>query len=249
MVGYPFDYKEHKLIYAAGNPMGAYSSFNSFALTHHYLIYYCCKELGISWKTLPYSLLGDDLVIGNSQVGEMYMKLISSLHVEYSNAKTHKSKDFFEFAKRIFYRNVEISPFPISSIRENRKTISGLTNLLLEQKGRGWSYDTVSLSGSLFFKSVLELPTRLVNKLVVKVETAEGVLSLVRGLEDGESFMNNTAHTLGLPLPHINMEISKSIIANIAVDVFSQSSLHTFFNDSDLTKLPLFQVVMEMRRE
>lgn len=65
------------------------------------------------------------------------MKLISSLHVEYSNAKTHKSKDFFEFAKRIFYRNVEISPFPISSIRENRKTISGLTNLLLEQKGRG----------------------------------------------------------------------------------------------------------------
>lgn len=48
MVGYPFDYKQHKLIYAAGNPMGAYSSFNSFALTHHYLIYYCCKELGIS---------------------------------------------------------------------------------------------------------------------------------------------------------------------------------------------------------
>jgi len=48
MVGYPFDHQGHKLVYAAGNPMGAYSSFNSFALTHHFLIYHCCRTLGIS---------------------------------------------------------------------------------------------------------------------------------------------------------------------------------------------------------
>lgn len=48
MVGYPFDYKGEKISYSTGNPMGAYSSFNSFALTHHYIIYYCCRELGIS---------------------------------------------------------------------------------------------------------------------------------------------------------------------------------------------------------
>jgi len=48
MVGHPFDFQGDKLIYSAGNPMGAYSSFNSFALTHHYLIYHCCKTLGVS---------------------------------------------------------------------------------------------------------------------------------------------------------------------------------------------------------
>lgn len=43
MVGYPFDYKDEKLSYSTGNPMGAYSSFNSFALAHHYIIFYICK--------------------------------------------------------------------------------------------------------------------------------------------------------------------------------------------------------------
>jgi hypothetical protein len=46
MVGYPFDFKDQKVSYVVGNPMGAYSSFSSFALTHHYIIYYCCKVLG-----------------------------------------------------------------------------------------------------------------------------------------------------------------------------------------------------------
>jgi hypothetical protein len=48
MVGYPFDYKDEKLSYSTGNPMGAYSSFNSFALAHHYIIFYICKVLGKS---------------------------------------------------------------------------------------------------------------------------------------------------------------------------------------------------------
>jgi len=47
MVGYPFNFEGKDLFYAVGNPMGAYSSFNSFALTHHFLIYHCCRKLGI----------------------------------------------------------------------------------------------------------------------------------------------------------------------------------------------------------
>lgn len=46
MVAYPFDNHGDKLIYQCGNPMGAYSSFNSFALTHHFIIYHCCRVLG-----------------------------------------------------------------------------------------------------------------------------------------------------------------------------------------------------------
>jgi len=49
MVGYPFRYYPYgskvsqEISYAVGNPMGAYSSWSSFALTHHYLIYYCSR--------------------------------------------------------------------------------------------------------------------------------------------------------------------------------------------------------------
>jgi len=51
MVGIPFDlnYKGTKtsLFYAVGTPMGAYTSWASFALAHHALVFSCCEELGI----------------------------------------------------------------------------------------------------------------------------------------------------------------------------------------------------------
>ena len=67
-VGHPYDYKREKIFYSCANPMGGYSSFNSFALAHHYIVYYCCRVLGNSWKTLPYALLGDDIVICDKSV-------------------------------------------------------------------------------------------------------------------------------------------------------------------------------------
>jgi len=52
MVGFPFDYQPPvkgahpmKVSYSVGNPMGFYSSWASFALTHHYVVYYCCRIL------------------------------------------------------------------------------------------------------------------------------------------------------------------------------------------------------------
>jgi len=71
---------------------------------------------------LKYSLLGDDLVIGDKGVGEMYKKLLRSLHVSYSPLKTHISKNFYEFAKRIVYMGNEVTPFPVSSLKECGKS-------------------------------------------------------------------------------------------------------------------------------
>lgn len=47
MIGYPFVFHNKMISYSVGNPMGAYSSFASFALAHHYIVYYCCQELSI----------------------------------------------------------------------------------------------------------------------------------------------------------------------------------------------------------
>ena len=48
-------------------------------MTHHYIIYCCCKVLGCNWKTLPYALLVDDLAIGDESVDKIYMTVIKDL--------------------------------------------------------------------------------------------------------------------------------------------------------------------------
>jgi len=47
-----------------------------------------------------YIILGDDIVIKNDAVAKEYIKIMTGLGVEISMHKTHKSKNFYEFAKR-----------------------------------------------------------------------------------------------------------------------------------------------------
>lgn len=47
MVGYPFKFpqKDLTLSYSVGNPMGFYSSWASFALAHHFILYVACARI------------------------------------------------------------------------------------------------------------------------------------------------------------------------------------------------------------
>jgi hypothetical protein len=123
-------------------------------------VFYCCKELGICWKTLPYNLLGDDLVIGNKEVGEMYIRVIRSLGVEVSELKTHRSKHFFEFAKRLFIRSQEITPFPISSLKECSKRYYRLVNLFESQGRQGYVSQSIPASVASFYEFVQRKPSK-----------------------------------------------------------------------------------------
>lgn len=115
MIGTPFDYNGSLIHYSVGNPMGALSSWATFTLAHHYVVYYCCKQLKISWKELNYVLLGDDIVIAHDGVAKLYLSVMEDLGVDISEAKTHVSRDTCEFAKRWLHQGSEITPFPISS--------------------------------------------------------------------------------------------------------------------------------------
>lgn len=72
MVGLPFDFNGSQVHYSVGNPMGAYTSWAAFTLSHHFLIYTCCVEAGVEWSKLPYAILGDDIVICDEVVAEIY---------------------------------------------------------------------------------------------------------------------------------------------------------------------------------
>jgi hypothetical protein len=56
--------------------------------------------LGKDYTSLKYVLLGDDVLIGDKDVGELYLDIIRSLGVDVSLAKTHISPFLCEFAKR-----------------------------------------------------------------------------------------------------------------------------------------------------
>jgi hypothetical protein len=199
MVGQPFDFQGDRLIYQAGTPMGSYSSFNSFAFTHHFIIYHCCRELGLSWKRLPYALLGDDIIIGNKGVAEMYMKVIASIHVDISLAKTHKSDKFYEFAKRIIYNDIEVSPFPISALRQASKSSDTLVVLLREVRKRGYDLISISSSIQLYFSVVKEFRAKLCKKIAVNSNYFDIVLDLIQGIVPAYECFNSILGKNNLP--------------------------------------------------
>lgn len=139
MVGFPFETKScGPLTYATGNPMGAYSSWNSATLSHHYVMYYCCRELGINWGDAPYVILGDDIVIKGDALAKKYKECLSILGVEFSPLKTHESRRAYEFAKRFFHLGTEVTPFPISALWESRRQPSLMLNVSVSEERKGW---------------------------------------------------------------------------------------------------------------
>jgi len=139
MTGYPFPFKDQgEVRYHAGNPMGAYSSWNSFALSHHFVLYYSCQILGRDWHKCQYCLLGDDIVIGDREVADMYIQILTALGVEVSALKTHRSEHTYEFAKRWIHHGEEISPFPVAGLLSICNRYNLMVNLLQTSEEKGY---------------------------------------------------------------------------------------------------------------
>nr|QIR30227.1 RNA-dependent RNA polymerase [Plasmopara viticola lesion associated mitovirus 3] len=112
--------------YNTGQPMGAYSSWAAFTLSHHLVVQWCGFVKGF-YPFTDYIILGDDIVIHNDIVAEYYKKVMDRLGVDLSEAKTHVSLNTYEFAKRWLdpIRNVEFSGIPINGI------VSNITNPII----------------------------------------------------------------------------------------------------------------------
>jgi hypothetical protein len=109
------------LHYAVGQPMGALSSWAMLATTHHLLVQLSAWEAGVTrpgeWFT-NYAVLGDDLVIFDYRVKRQYVNIVDVLGVECNLAKSLLSSKgiVVEFAKRTFYKGMDISPIPITEM-------------------------------------------------------------------------------------------------------------------------------------
>nr|UPW42158.1 MAG: putative RNA dependent RNA polymerase [Guangdong mito-like virus 4] len=229
MVGYPFDYKTptgelNSLTYSVGNPMGFYSSWASFAVAHHYIFYYIARILNLDYSKLKYCVLGDDVLIGDRRVGDMYLDIVKSLGVDVSMAKTHISSTTLEFAKRWIHKGKEISPFPVSALRNSGKRYYLLTNLLLSARDKGWDFDVPKMVGS-YFGRFRNMPSRFRKSMITKSTIICNLLEVIQGTRPA-SHLSVVYRQLGL---------TEAIASNASVSLMLSETIKDLFIKSDPT--------------
>lgn len=90
---------------------------------------------------MKYFILGDDIVIHEDLVANCYLSLLNYLGVGISSFKTHKSKKFFEFAKKLICLHwFNCSPFPLNALVKCDFNIYSIFNTILTSENKGYSF-------------------------------------------------------------------------------------------------------------
>jgi len=225
MVGLPFDHQGSKISYSVGNPMGAYSSWNSFALAHHYIMYWCCMELGISWKNSKYVLLGDDILIGDHSLARLYLDVMSRLGVEISSIKSHESSKLFEFAKRLVLDRVEITPFPISALVESSSRFYLMVALLQQEARKGWSWpEGIPFTVGEFYSVVLGFNATYVAKIQERAYLCDTMIDIMGGRLAADDGLNSIIRRFDIQLPQLTLDQAINVLSSVAVEAFAQNN-------------------------
>jgi len=130
------DKQEKKIRWKVGQPLGAYSSWITFSITHHLLIQYCAylcsdKSSFVLWSFTDYVLLGDDIVILDEAVAKQYELLLGQMGVIIHPLKSFVAHGHCgEFTKRLFWHGKEISPLPITIFRSIKESLYNVPQFL-----------------------------------------------------------------------------------------------------------------------
>ncbi|AEG79311.1 RNA-dependent RNA polymerase [Tuber aestivum mitovirus] len=117
--------RDSKVRYAVGQPMGALSSWAMLALTHHMIVQFAAASVGVTGWFKEYMVLGDDIVIYNSEVAKAYSTLMGTLGVGISDTKSLTSKiGVFEFAKRLMDLEGPCQGLPLAEFAAARFNLS-----------------------------------------------------------------------------------------------------------------------------
>lgn len=136
----PFKTQDGSYIhYKTGQPLGLYSSWPVFSLSHHVIVQLAAFKAGHALPFERYALLGDDIVICDKDTAHNYNDLmVNTLGVKISALKTVVGPKILSFASRYFYEKTEVSPFTISGLIESSKDPSQLAELLRTMYNHGW---------------------------------------------------------------------------------------------------------------
>jgi len=123
--------------FTRGQPLGYYSSWALFSLSHHFLVWLAAEvALQSDSRFEWYALLGDDIVIANKKVAEEYCRMLDIMGVAISKEKSFLSNNgSLEFAKRFFTKGLskDLSPVSAKAVLTIRTTL-GLCQLAEKYK-------------------------------------------------------------------------------------------------------------------
>jgi len=125
------------LIYGAGQPMGALTSWAMLAVTHHFIVQLAAYlVLGKERWFTDYAVLGDDVVIANGPVAYKYLYIMDRLGVKVGIHKSliSPSGNSLEFAKRYFFNKVDCSAIPLKEVYAGTISVSASVELMRKYK-------------------------------------------------------------------------------------------------------------------
>lgn len=218
-------------------------------MCHHLVLFACCKNLNIDFLTAKYKLLGDDIVIFDDDLAREYQKLINLLGVEINFSKSFISKSYFEFAKRIFIPNKEISPFPLGSVNDSIKSITCLIEMLDSAQRKGFNIPNQNQTALSFSKLFFRGNTKVLNRLEKSIERAIHLNKIFRKLITPRVLINDI-------IDEINSKARRVVVRNLgchhdqmSFDIFSGMITIVFSeNSSNLMNVPedmIFNLIME----
>ena len=118
--------------YSVGQPMGCLSSWAGLAITHHWIMQFCSFLLTKNWNWEErYEVLGDDIVIFDTDLANTYLEVMKQLGLEINLSKSiiAHNKPVFEFAKRTVWGNDLVSGITYSQVNSNISLSSRINNV------------------------------------------------------------------------------------------------------------------------
>lgn len=115
---YETSYDKEFVRYQVGQPMGAKSSWAMLAITHHWILQFSSPLFILNKWEDKYEILGDDLVVFDSELAQRYLEVTKELGVTINLSKSIVSPNLpvFEFAKRTCIGEMNVSPIAFSQL-------------------------------------------------------------------------------------------------------------------------------------
>jgi len=259
-----FQSGDNRFCYKVGQPMGLYSSWASFAITHHLLVQFAAHRTGSISTFRAYSILGDDVAIWDEIVAKEYRKLINILDVSINENKSFTPDNpnepcVAEFAKRIWNKGVEISAISPNLCLESTDIVMfGEFLAWLEQ--RSLIHKPIPVSRVLTFMnmSITRHPNKC-KELFVLIHMTQ----LLRGKtyvdltfgEEESAKINwetckhiNVSHIFKLRLYTLADQLLDTKLNEDLVEYDNEESLDTNFNKPQAPELLYFYRILQTRR-
>lgn len=198
----------------------------------------------MEWSKAKYVILGDDVLIGDHDLAIAYRTMLKRLGVEVSELKTHQSDKLYEFAKRLVYNGVEITPFPVSSLTESSRRFYLLVDLLRQEQRKGWSWSIgIPASVSAFYQIVLGFSAKFCTEIQGRSFLTEIITNVIRGSLPAHDGLNTIIRQYGLPLPTLTPEQGIAILSGTALEVFVENNPLDYDKGESLGGLALYLTI------